>query len=63
MLSKENLAELRHNLAHLGFQAVRDFYFKAYEDCRLIYNQLPIHARSKLSFKCGNSCGSGADLR
>ena len=41
MPSTENLAELRHNLAHLSLPAVRDFYEKAYRDCRLIYNQLP----------------------
>jgi len=41
MLSKENLAELRHSFAHLSLPAVRDFYEQAYKDCRLIYNQLP----------------------
>jgi len=41
MLSKENLKELRHSLAHLSLPAVRDFYESAYRDCRLIYNQLP----------------------
>jgi hypothetical protein len=41
ILSKEHLAELRHNLAHLSLPAVRDFYEQAYRDCRLIYNRLP----------------------
>ena len=41
MLSKENLAERRHNLAHLSLPAVRDFYEQAYRDCRLIYDRLP----------------------
>jgi hypothetical protein len=41
MLSKENLKEIRHNLAHLSLPAVRDFYEKAYQDCRLIYGHLP----------------------
>ena len=41
MLTKENLAELRHNLAHLSLPAVRDYYEQAYRDCRLIYNRLP----------------------
>ena len=41
MLSKEHLAELRHNLAHLSLPAVRDFYEQAYQDCRLIYGRLP----------------------
>jgi len=41
MLSEENLADLRRNLAHLSLPAVRDFYEQAYRDCRLIYTQLP----------------------
>ena len=41
MLSEENLKELRHNLAHLSLPAVREFYERAYKDCRLIYNRLP----------------------
>jgi hypothetical protein len=41
MLSKENLAELRHNLAYLSLPAVRDRYEQAYRDCRLIADHLP----------------------
>jgi len=41
MLSKENLKELRYNLAHLSLPAVRHFYEQAYQDCRLIYDRLP----------------------
>jgi len=41
MLSKENLKELRHNLAHLSLPAVRDFYEQAYQDCRLVYDRFP----------------------
>jgi hypothetical protein len=41
MLSEENLKELRHNLAHLSLPAVREFYERAYRDCRLLYNHLP----------------------
>ena len=41
MLSKENLAEIRHSLAHLSLPAVRDFYQQAHQDCRLIYDRLP----------------------
>ena len=37
MLSEESLKELRHNLAHLSLPAVREFYERAYQDCRLIY--------------------------
>jgi len=32
MLSKENVAELRYNLAHLSFPAVREFFERAYRD-------------------------------
>jgi hypothetical protein len=41
VLSKEDLKQLRQNLAHLGPGSVRDFYERAFEDCRLIYNRLP----------------------
>jgi hypothetical protein len=41
MLSRENLKELRHNLAHLSLPAVREFYDRAYQDCRLVYDRLP----------------------
>jgi hypothetical protein len=41
MLSKENLAELRHNMAHLSLLAVRKVYARAHEECRLIYDRLP----------------------
>jgi hypothetical protein len=36
MLTRENLEEIRHNLAHLSIDAVRRFYERAHEDCRLI---------------------------
>jgi hypothetical protein len=41
MLSTNNLAELRRNLAHLSLPAVKDFYEQAYRDCRLIYTRIP----------------------
>ncbi len=40
ILSEKDLKELRHNLAHLGITAVREFYEQAHRDCRLIYNRL-----------------------
>lgn len=40
-LSEEHHKGFRHNLAHLSLPAVRDFYAKAYQDCRLIYNRIP----------------------
>jgi hypothetical protein len=41
MLSAEDLKELRYNLAHLSIGAVRDLYYQAYRECRLIYHRLP----------------------
>ena len=41
VLSEEELKRLRHNLAHLSPDGVRNFYERAFEDCRLIYNRLP----------------------
>ena len=41
ILKEEHLKELRDNLAPLSLPAVRDFYEKAYQDCRLIYNHIP----------------------
>jgi hypothetical protein len=41
VLSEKDLRKLRHNLAHLSVTAVRDFYERAYQDCRLVYNRLP----------------------
>jgi hypothetical protein len=39
--SENDLKELRYNLAHLSVSAVREFYERAYQDCRLVYNRLP----------------------
>jgi uracil-DNA glycosylase len=41
ILSEKDLKELRYTLAHLSVTAVRDFYERAYQDCRLVYNRLP----------------------
>jgi hypothetical protein len=41
VLTEEELQQLRHNLAHLSPNGVREFYERAFEDCRLIYNRLP----------------------
>ena len=40
-MSEKDLKELRHSLAHLSVTAVRDFYERAYQDCRLVYTRLP----------------------
>jgi hypothetical protein len=41
VLSEEELKQLRHNLAHLSVDGVRQFYERAYQDCRLVYDRLP----------------------
>jgi hypothetical protein len=41
ILSEKDLKVLRYNLAHLSVSAVQEFYERAYQDCRLIYNRLP----------------------
>jgi hypothetical protein len=41
VLREKDLKELRHSLAHLSVTAVRDFYERAFQDCRLVYNRLP----------------------
>jgi hypothetical protein len=41
VLSEEEIKQLRYNLAHLSPGSVREFYLRAYEDCRLAYERLP----------------------
>ena len=41
VLSEEELKQLRYNLAHLSTDGVRQFYERAYEECRLAYDRLP----------------------
>ena len=41
VLSEEDVKQLRHSLAHLSPDGVRQFYERAFEDCRLAYNRLP----------------------
>jgi len=41
VLSEDELNQLRHNLAHLSADGVRQFYERAYQDCRLLYDRLP----------------------
>jgi hypothetical protein len=41
ILNERDLKELRYNLAHLSVGAVREFYDRAYQDCRLIYTRIP----------------------
>jgi len=41
VLSEGEVKQLRHSLAHLSPDGVRQFYERAFEDCRLVYNRLP----------------------
>jgi hypothetical protein len=41
MLGQEDIKHLQENLAHLSLDAVRDFYEKAYRDCRITGRDFP----------------------
>jgi hypothetical protein len=41
ILSAEDLKQLRQNLAHLSISGVKDFYERAYQDCRVVYDRIP----------------------
>ena len=41
VLREEELDQLRQNLANLSVDGVRQFYERAYLDCRLLYDRLP----------------------
>jgi hypothetical protein len=41
ILSEAELRQLRHNLAQLSPNGVRDFYQRAFDDCRLLYTRMP----------------------
>ena len=41
ILSAVELKALRQNLAHLSPDGVRQFYERAFEECRLIYTRIP----------------------
>ena len=41
ILSAEEVKELRQRLAHLSPDGVRQFYERAFEECRLIYKRVP----------------------
>jgi len=40
VLSAEEL-KMRHRLAHLSPDGVRQFYERAFEECRLVYTRVP----------------------
>ncbi len=41
VLNEDELKQLRNNLAHLSESGVRDFYQRAYEECRIAYDRIP----------------------
>jgi hypothetical protein len=41
ILGEKDLKQLRYNLAHLSPEGVRDFYERAYQECRLVYSRTP----------------------
>jgi len=41
VLSEEEIKQLRHSLAHLSTDGVRQFYERAHEECRLVHDRLP----------------------
>ena len=41
IFTQKDLDELRYSLAHLSIDAVRRFYDRAHEDCRMVYDRLP----------------------
>jgi hypothetical protein len=41
ILNHEDLDRIRHHLAGLSRDALKDVYERAHQDCRLIYQQFP----------------------
>ncbi len=41
VLDEGEIKELRRSLAHLSPDGVRQFYERAFEDCRLVYSRIP----------------------
>jgi len=41
ILSREDLQQLRHSLAHLSMSAVRDIYQRVYQECRITSRDFP----------------------
>lgn len=41
ILTREDLKNLRHSLAHLSLHGVQDFYRRAWEECRLTSREFP----------------------
>ena len=58
VLNEEDLKELRRSLAHLSPDGVRQFYERAFEDCRLIYNRLPSPRKIQTLVQVWSSCGN-----
>ena len=41
VLSAEEIKQLRHRIAHLSPDGVRQLYDRAFEECRLVYTRIP----------------------
>jgi hypothetical protein len=41
VFNAEELLQLRHQIAHLSPDGVRQFYERAFEQCRLVYSRVP----------------------
>jgi hypothetical protein len=41
ILSQEELHQLSESLAHLSMSGVRDFYQRAYRECRVVNREIP----------------------
>jgi hypothetical protein len=51
VLSEEEIKQLRHGLAHLSLDGVRQFYERAHEECRVMYGCL--QSPRKIRFRPG----------
>lgn len=41
ILNADEVKQVRHQIAHLSPDGVRQFYERAFEECRLIYTRVP----------------------
>ena len=41
ILTEEDFKRIRHHLAHLSVESLKDVYERAHRDCRLVYKRFP----------------------
>src|SRR5258708_30220633 len=63
VLSAEEIKQLRHRIAHLSPDGVRQLYDRAFEDCRLVYSRIPSPRKMQTLVQFGSSFGSGEARR